>query len=548
MRQKANASAKSATATTGTVPGTSEAQRKPTRSADVTSEVAFATGADIKAAIWSPPVISSPEFQAAAAARKTSWRPVATSEEQLPVKLSPPVLGTLPGAETQAVSMPPLPPPPPLMTSTSAAHRARSLYACTVCGLDAGGYVELARHMMTSHYSVMTSAPERQAAAAAAAAATTPFKRRWQDDRNEPAATSWTPPPRLPPTSQLNSPARHPVDRREFLQPGFQASSMPVFHQPSPPTGWGSYRSLPPPRSTPFGSLSTLRAELDAMRCSDGPNRVRADETFSTSDHDLQRVKPARPDVVDVQRWTTEPTRVDSRLQWQKTKPSSEYVERAPIVSGLPLDLSTKISSPRHDQLLPASVQSEAKRSRRKGKAFKVDADRLNSFSREEDLAESDPVGKYSSVTAMSGAPWRISVDLDTGTAARARGSGASRQVPAEHVTGDRAGVTAPSLSRCEEAPWSGGTSGATAQQTAAATSMDGSRSSSSSSSSVPYHECRHCGLGFRDGELFAMHMDFHGRPDPFTCNFCGTATGNQVEFFLHVAHAPHNVRPVYVV
>ena len=551
LRQKATATAKSAAAMAGTTSGTSEAQKKSSRSADVTSEVPLVTDAEVKAVTWTPPVVASPELQAAAG--KASWRPMATSE-QLPVKLSPSMLTTLPGTETQAVSVPPT---PALMSSSSSAAaslRARSLYACAVCGFDAGGYVELAQHMMTSHYSVMmTSGTERQAAAAAAAA--TPFKRRWQVDKNEPVTTSWTPPPRLP-TPQLDNLARrpvtHPDERREFLQPGFQTSSMPLFHQPSPPLGWGFYRSLPP-MSTAFGSLSTLRAELDAMRSSVRPSKVRTEEAFRTSDHHIQRddrVKSAKSDLVDASQRTAAPpqdfTNVTSHLHCKSTKASSDCVEHAsasmPVTSGLPLDLSTKISTPGRDQLLD-SVQSEVKRSRRKGKAFKVDADRLNSGSRDEDLADVDPVGRYNSETPEMNSRWRISENPVTATGEQTRSSGGSTQVldgRGLNLTDDR------DVARCEESQWSGlgcsGSSGTTSQRTTA-TSVNGS-----GSSSTPYHECRHCGLGFRDGELFAMHMDFHGRQDPFTCNFCGAATGNQVEFFLHVAHAPHNVRPVYVV
>ena len=548
LRQKVAATCKTATATAGTTTGTSEAQRKPTRSADVTPEVSFVTSADVKAAVWTPPVAAGPELHATDA-RKESWRPVAAGEELL-MKRSPAVVGTSPGTVGQPVSVPPLPSLSTLMTSSSAAPlRSRSLYSCAVCGFDAGGYVELAQHMMTSHYSVMTSAPGRQAAAVA----TTPFKRRWPGDNDELGTTSWTPPPRLP----TPRPVCHSDNKREFLPPVFPASSMPLFHQPSPPVGWGSYRSLPPV-STAFGSLGTLRAELDAMRSPDEYDRVRADDTFRTTDRDLQRgnqVKSSKSDVVDFPPRTDAPPQtvaeVSSYLRWHKTKPPLDYIDQtsapASVASGSPLDLSTKASTLQCDQLV-ASVQSEVKRSRRKGKAFKVDAERVNSGGRDEDLADVDPVGRYISVTEMNGR-WRITEDLDTAASERLHSSGGSVQALRRHgpvFTGDH-DIPLPTLPRfaksessafsCDDA------SQVTTRRHSAATSAD-----QAELSSTPYHECHHCGLGFRDGELFAMHMDFHGRSDPFTCNFCGAATGNQVEFFLHVAHAPHNVRPVYVV
>jgi len=471
---------------------------------------------------------------------RVSWRPLGSVEE-LPVKRSPVLVGTSLSAETQTVSVPPL---PPLLTSTTAATlRARSLCACAVCGFDASGYVELAQHMMTSHYSGMTSGPGQHAAAAA-----TLFKRRWPADDEEPVTVGWTPPSLPPP--QVNHRACHapPYDvadvRREFLQSVFPAARSTLsFHQPPPFAGLSAYRSASP-APTAFGTLSSLRAELDAVRSSEGP-AVRADDAFRMTSHDLSRVKS---DEVDAPRRTNAPPNfndVSGVPYWHKTAPSSDYsrkVESVPVPPrvGLPLDLSTKTSTPRCDHV-QAAVKYEAKRSRRKGKAYKVDADRFNSGRRDGDLADDDPVGGHRSSTELND-PWRRSEDRTVAAGDRARGSGGGVQVLAGNglsFAGDR-DVTAPTASRSGESRWSDGMTAF--RQTPAATSVDGRRSATAS-----YQECRHCGLGFRDGELFAMHMDFHGRPDPFTCNFCGAETTNQVEFFLHVAHAPHNVRPVYV-
>jgi len=514
LRQKVATNARTATTTTRTTTGTAEALRMPT------SEVALAAGADVKASIWTPPVAASQELHPDEA-RRASWRPVISTEE-LMVKRSPVVVSTSPGTAEQSLSMPPLP----------ASLGTRALYACAMCGFDAGGYVALAQHMMTSHYSAQVRA-----------AVTTPLKRHWPGDVDELGANSWTPPPppKLP-TPQLNSPTRYPVcqpdDKRDFLHPKLPASLL--FHQRSPPLGWGSYRSLPQ-ASTAFGSLSVLRAELDALRSSDGPGRVRAEETFRTSELQRERVKLAKSDVVDFPR-RTEALRqnfvdVSSSQHWQKTKPSYDFVEHAsapvPVTSGIPLDLSAKPSALRDDQLL-LSVQSAVKRSRRKGRAFRVDADRVNSGGRDDDHADIELVGRYSSVTEINGT-WRSPEDLGTGVIERSSSGGHEPRLPGDHNN-----IALTTRPHSGEPRWSD----ATPRRQTSSTSVERSESSSASS----FHECRHCGLGFRDDELFAMHMDFHGRSDPFTCNFCGAATGNQVEFFLHVAHAPHNVRPVYVV
>ena len=500
VRQKVAAVSRTATATVGTSTVTSDAQRHA-RYTNITSEAG--PGADVKAVIWTPPVAASP---------KTSWKP---PTEQLPVKRGAPELGTPSASEIQHVGAPLL---PMLTTSTSSSLRGRSLFACSVCGTDTGGYVELAQHMMTSHYSPMAPGPA-------------PSKRPWPGS-DEPNATSWTPPPRLPTPHQLNNlarrvPAYDYLDgKRDVLRPRLPAaSSMALFNQPSSLSGWGSAYRSPPPMSTSFASLSSLRSELDAVRSSDGRSRV--DEMLRRFDYDRGgRVKSANSEVVDVP-----PAKPSSQLdyvdvsprRWHTPGSSAEQVS-APV----PLDLSSKTSMPQCDQLLRVSGQVEAKRSRRKGRAFKVDADRVNSAGRGDD----DLVGRYSGVM-QSNSPWHIS---DGVAAAAERTPHSGEQVRVEHGFNVQRDVSRssgwPSDDRSDEM----------ALQKPASTSARDRRSAS-----APYHECRHCGLGFRDGELFAMHMDFHGRRDPFTCNFCGAATRNQVEFFLHVAHAPHNVRPVYV-
>ena len=528
--------------------------------------------ADVKAVIWTPPmgVASPPDSQAVAAAaaadaRRASWRGMSTSD-QLPaagsVKLSSPELNTEPQRA-------PLPPPPALMYSLRGS-RFSSLYVCAVCGFDAGGYVELARHAMTSHYSAMTS----HYSGMTSAAATPPFKRRWDgSDRSE---ARWTPPPsNLRLDSPLSRPAAvsHLDDRREFLQTGFQAgsTSTPVFHQQpsSAALGWGSYRPLPPPpppppaMSTAFGSLNAMRAELDAMRFADPQSRRRAEErTYHQDDvqRDGSRVKSAQSnDLVNAALQWTRPqdfTSHVSQMHQNTTRPpQAERLSASATAtvggSGLPLDLTTSKMSPtpptpRRDQMLDsAQGGGEVKRSRRKGRAFKVDAERLNSGSELADV--DDPVGRYSATTTtqMINSPWRTSSENNLGDVTTDGEPAAARSVRVlgggreAKLSDDREPVL-PTVPRYEEELRRSGCSDTTP------TSASGS--TTSSRSSTPYHECRHCGLGFRDGELFAMHMDFHGRPDPFTCNFCGAATGNQVEFFLHVAHAPHNVRPVYVV
>jgi len=55
-------------------------------------------------------------------------------------------------------------------------------------------------------------------------------------------------------------------------------------------------------------------------------------------------------------------------------------------------------------------------------------------------------------------------------------------------------------------------------------------------------YQCSHCEIEFFGSRvLHAMHMAFHGAVDPFQCSQCGVTTADRVEFFLHLARAPHS-------
>jgi len=286
---------------------------------------------------------------------------------------------------------------------------------------------------------------------------------------------------------------------------------MSSFQRPPTAPDPSLYR-FSPPLSTAFGSLSSLRAELDALRSSE-LCRVRPEE----NNQHLQCDHSMKSDVIDAHQRINITLPNTAGDNSPSSRPCSDYLKHVSTTAttGLPLDLSTKTGCD--------PVKSEAKRSRRKGKAFKVDADRFNSGSRDDD---SDPVGRFSFVTDVNSS-WLVTGDLERafscGSSLNGRTATSDRNII--RLTAPRSGDPRRSDVGCDTEH----------------------RASTSADSGGSYHECRHCGLGFRDGELFVMHMDFHGQPDPFTCNFCGAATGNQVEFFLHVAHAPHNVRPVYV-
>jgi len=340
LRQRATAGAKTTTVTT-----TSDTRRNAARcTADATSEVTFSTDAqDVKAAIWTPPVTASAEMNAGP--RMASWRPRASGDDLLPLKRGGgAALGTSLPCETQTASLPPLPPPslPPLpprppppppsaLTISTAVTTlgARSLCACAVCGLDAGGYVELAQHMMTSHYAAMTSGRGHQSAAAAVA--TTPLKRRWPGgDSDEPVSAGWTPPSLpAPPVNERGPCHAPPYDladvRRQFVQPMFatKSSTLSLHHA----AALSSYHCQSPVLSTALGSLSCLRAELDALRSAEGRSLRGADEASTMTSQHLSRVKS---DDAPTSAPPSNFTDVNSPRYWHKTSPPSDYGSQTP--------------------------------------------------------------------------------------------------------------------------------------------------------------------------------------------------------------------------
>lgn len=54
-------------------------------------------------------------------------------------------------------------------------------------------------------------------------------------------------------------------------------------------------------------------------------------------------------------------------------------------------------------------------------------------------------------------------------------------------------------------------------------------------------YECKFCGIIFKDNVLFSLHIGYHSLgDDPFKCNMCGIKTEDKIQFFLHIAKFPH--------
>jgi len=53
-------------------------------------------------------------------------------------------------------------------------------------------------------------------------------------------------------------------------------------------------------------------------------------------------------------------------------------------------------------------------------------------------------------------------------------------------------------------------------------------------------HECKHCGIIFRDFVMYTIHMGCHGCDNPFQCNVCGLDCGDCHKFACHFARGHH--------
>lgn len=54
-------------------------------------------------------------------------------------------------------------------------------------------------------------------------------------------------------------------------------------------------------------------------------------------------------------------------------------------------------------------------------------------------------------------------------------------------------------------------------------------------------YDCHYCDIVFKDIIMYTMHMGYHGFKDPFTCNMCGHQSADKVSFFVHIARSQHS-------
>ena len=53
-------------------------------------------------------------------------------------------------------------------------------------------------------------------------------------------------------------------------------------------------------------------------------------------------------------------------------------------------------------------------------------------------------------------------------------------------------------------------------------------------------HVCKFCEIAFMDSIMFTIHMGYHGFQNPYKCNMCGEECSDRVGFFLHIARKAH--------
>ena len=64
-------------------------------------------------------------------------------------------------------------------------------------------------------------------------------------------------------------------------------------------------------------------------------------------------------------------------------------------------------------------------------------------------------------------------------------------------------------------------------------TQTDGEKSESASTN---MHECKHCGIFFKDYVMYTVHMGCHAGDSPFKCNICQVDCGDAIQFACHFA------------
>jgi hypothetical protein len=151
----------------------------------------------------------------------------------------------------------------------------------------------------------------------------------------------------------------------------------------------------------------------------------------------------------------------------------------------------------------PSTTGSTGSKSRRKGKAFKIERKLPDHSLGDRDSLNSGHSG-YSN-----------EVDIDEG-----KSDGSTASAKEATTTGTTNGGGNNGHHHIQEE---------TTSAEAATKSLSGS------------HVCKFCDIAFMDSIMFRIHMNYHSNPYPYKCNMCGDVMEDRVEFFLHIARKAHS-------
>ena len=334
--------------------------------------------------------------------------------------------------------------------------------------------------------------------------------------------------------SSSSSLHKDPSKTSEYLE--FMKKVAPLLKQglaPSPSgissTQTGSPPAIYPPFTT--GSTSDLISKLyfgnvfkTLQTSTTSPSSLLPQHPapLSSSQNQTRTQLPEKPrndrDEIDGQQAKNEennPSQTTDNTASADADSSSGALDltRAQPGLGFPRELDSPAPS-RPQSGSQTSTGSSSNKSRRKGKAFKIERKALNAANSEASTADRDSLN-----SGHSG--YSNEQDVD----AKSDESGSSGL-----ATKENSGTNGhhPILTLGEET--GNGTSAP-----ATDSPMEAKNQSLSGS-----HVCKFCEIAFMDSVMFTIHMGYHGFQNPYKCNMCGDEFDDRVGFFLHIARKAH--------
>ncbi|XP_046668341.1 protein hunchback-like [Homalodisca vitripennis] len=187
--------------------------------------------------------------------------------------------------------------------------------------------------------------------------------------------------------------------------------------------------------------------------------------------------------------------------------------------AGAPLDLSRQEPEQERGKKVPSDLpteQSSTTKSRRKGKAFKLEriAQRLQQISSDEEDCEPSPK--------------QLRFDFSPEQPKKSTDEEVATNKTAEPEISESKSPSSPNVNFCE--PASGEYKSNVSEE----------RKERWKNVKEVY-DCPYCDILFGDVVMYTMHMGYHGYQNPFTCNMCGHQTTDKVQFLLHLTRVAHN-------